>query len=184
VIIPGNDPYIQPSFSLGDRLRRGLWGMAWLLLFRPSPRPLHGWRAGLLRVFGATVGHGVHVYPGVRIWAPWKLTVGDYVGIGDGVNLYNMGSITIGDRCVVSQGAHLCAGSHDIDSTNFQLIAAPITLEDRVWICTESYIGLGVRIAEGCVIGARAVMTKSALEAWTVWAGNPAQPIRKRRGPE
>ena len=180
MILAGNDPTVQPSFSLGNRLARVLWGVVWLLLFRASPRPLHAWRAWLLRLFGARIGHGVHVYPAARIWAPWQLEIGDEVGIADGVTLYNMAPMRIGRRCVISQGAHLCGGSHDIDSANFQLIAAPITLEPHVWVCAEAFVGPGVRIAEGCVVGARAVLMKSAAEPWTVWVGNPAALKRQR----
>ena len=53
-----------------NQLGRALWGIAWLLLYRPSPRPLHGWRRLLLRCFGARVGRGAHPYPSARIWAP------------------------------------------------------------------------------------------------------------------
>ena len=181
MIIQGNDPYTQPSFSLGNRLTRALWGFVWLLLFRPSPCSFHAWRSLLLRLFGAQLGEKVHVYPNVKIWLPALLVVGNRVGIADGVTLYNMATIHIGDNCVVSQGAHLCAGSHDIDSANFQLITKPITLKAHVWVCAEAFIGPGVNIAEGCVLGARAVVVKNITDPWTVWAGNPAIMKRTRK---
>jgi putative colanic acid biosynthesis acetyltransferase WcaF len=184
MIIQGNNPYTQPSFSLGNRVMRALWGIVWLLLFRPSPRPFHIWRGGLLRLFGAKLGTQVHVYPNVKIWAPWQLVIGDNVGLADGVTLYNMAPITIGDYCVVSQSAHLCGGSHDIDSNNFQLIAKPIMLEKNVWVCAEVFVGPGVTIAEGCVLGARAVVVKSIVEPWSVWVGNPAVMKRMRKKKE
>jgi putative colanic acid biosynthesis acetyltransferase WcaF len=180
MIIQGNDPFTQPSFSLYNRTLRGLWGIVWLLLFRPSPRPFHAWRRMLLRLFGARLGQYVNVHAGVKIWAPWMLTIGNHVGIASGVSLYNMAPIVIGDNCVVSQGAHLCAGSHDIDSQNFQLVAMPITLEKNVWVCAGVFIGPGVRIAEGCVLGAHAVVVKSIANSWSVWAGNPALMKRMR----
>jgi putative colanic acid biosynthesis acetyltransferase WcaF len=182
MIIQGSDPYTQASFSLGNRVMRALWGVVWLLFFRPSPRLLHAWRRLLLRLFGAKLGRHVNVYPNVKIWAPWQLIIGDKVGIADGVTLYNMALMEIGDCCVVSQGAHLCGGTHDIDSANFQLVAKPIKLEKNVWVCAEAFIGPGVTIAEGCVLGARAVVVKSIAEPWSVWAGNPAvkKKMRKR----
>ena len=181
MIIQGNDPYTQPSFSLQNRIMRAIWGVVWLILFRTSPRPFHVWRRFLLRLFGANLGKHVNVYPTVKIWAPWALSIGDYVGVADGVKLYNMASITIGDYCVISQGAHLCAGSHDIDSSNFQLITKPISLESYVWVCAEAFVGPGVQLSEGCVLGARAVVVKSIVESWTVWAGNPAVMKRLRK---
>ena len=162
-------------------MARSLWAIVYTLLFRPSPRPLHAWRAFLLRLFGARLGQHVHVYPGVKIWAPWQLEIGHRVGVADGVTLYNMAPIAIGDNCVVSQGAHLCTGSHDIDSDNFQLIAKPITLHANAWVCAEAFVGPGVEVAEGCVLGARSVVVKSIAEPWTVWVGNPAVYKRQRK---
>ena len=182
MIIDGADGTRAPSFSLQNRLMRGIWGVVWFLLFRLSPRPFHAWRALLLRLFGARIGQNVHVYPGVRVWAPWNLEIGNDSGIGSGVNLYSMARIRIGDRCVVSQGAHLCSGSHDYNSPNFQLIAEPINIGDRVWICTEAFIGPGVNVHFGSVVGARAVLTKSTTEPSYVWAGNPAVKRSRRSG--
>ena len=180
MILQGNNPTTGPSFSRGNRLARALWGLVWLLLFRPSPRPLHGWRNLLLRLFGAQLGRHVHIHASVQVWAPWQLTVGNYVGIGDGARLYNMAALEIGDYCVVSQGAHLCGGSHDTESANFQLVARAIWLEPHVWVAADAFVGPGVRIATGCVIGARAVVMKSISRPWTVWSGNPAEYRRER----
>ena len=180
MIIEDNDPYTQPSFSLRNRVARGAWGIVWLLLFRFSPNPVHSWRNVLLRTFGAELGRDVHIYPSVRVWAPWQLRVGDRVGIANGATIYNMALITIGSNTVISQGAHLCGGTHDIDSSNFQLVAKPINIGNNVWICAEAFVGPGVSVADGCVLAARCVVTKSIAEPWTVWAGNPANKKRKR----
>jgi putative colanic acid biosynthesis acetyltransferase WcaF len=136
-ILEKNDPYQEPSFSLGNRVLRTLWNLTYLLLFRFSPRPFHGWRAFLLKCFGAKLGRHCHVYPRSRIWAPWNLVLGDFSGFADDVNCYNMATVTLGKRVVVSQGVHLCTGTHDQESPNFQLIAKPIMLGDRAWLCAE-----------------------------------------------
>ncbi|MHA7679402.1 LbetaH domain-containing protein [Cupriavidus sp. PET2-C1] len=180
MILQGNDPTTGASFSLGNRIQRQLWHWAWLCLFRPSPRPLHAWRAALLRLFGAQLGAHVHIYPGAKIWAPWNLRVGSHVGVADGVTLYNMAPIVIGDFCVVSQGAHLCTGTHDYNSANFQLVAHPIVLAAHVWICAEAFVSPGVTLAEGAVIAPRAVVSKSLRTPWTVYGGIPARAISTR----
>lgn len=181
-ILKGRPAFSGPSFSLGNRIRRAVWNVVWCLLFLPSPRGFHAWRAFLLRLFGATIGPQCHIYPRVRIWAPWQLRTGCKVGIANGVNLYNMADIDIGDYCVISQGAHLCGGSHDIDSPDFQLVASPIRLDRYVWVCAEAFVGPGVHLPEGVVIGARAVLMRSVPEPWSVWAGNPAS-FRRTRSP-
>jgi putative colanic acid biosynthesis acetyltransferase WcaF len=174
------DTYTGASFSKQDRLRRLVWSFVAGLLFRPSPRPLHAWRSFLLRMFGAKVGKGVHVYPGVKIWAPWNLELADECGIANGVTLYSQGKICIGRRTVVSQGAHLCAGTHDYTKPGFPLIALPIFIGDYAWVAAETFIHPGIHVGEGCVIGARAVVTKD-MPQWMVCAGHPCQPIKERK---
>lgn len=178
-ILKDVDPYRSPSFSIGNRLARLAWGIVDSTLFRFSPRPFHGWRAFLLRCFGAKLGKGCHVYPGARIWAPWNLVMEDEAGMADGVTCYSMATITLGRRVVVSQGAHLCTGTHDYESPKFQLYALPISVGANAWLCAECFIGPGVVIGEGAVIGARSVVTKSMPERM-VCAGNPCKPIKPR----
>jgi len=125
------------------------------------------------------VGKGVHVYPGVKIWAPWNLQLGDECGIASGATLYSQGKISIGYRAVVSQGAHLCAGTHDYNRLGFPLVTMPIVVKDHAWIAAEAFVHPGVTIGEGCVIGARSVVNKD-MPAWTVCAGYPCKPIKER----
>lgn len=175
----GIDPRREATFTFGNRFRRTLWGVVYAVLFRPSPRPFHAWRAFLLRAFGARIGAGCHVYAKARVWAPWNLELGEEVGIADDVNLYTMAPIAIGERAVISQGAHLCTGTHDYEDPNFRLYAKPIRIGAEAWVCAEAFVGPGVEVGEGAVVGARAVVTRN-VEPWTVCAGNPAKAIRKR----
>lgn len=169
-----------PSFSLKNRLARVVWNVVYWLLFRTSPRPLHHWRSFLLRCFGARVGKGVHVYPRVKVWAPWNLEIDDEAGIADGVTLYSQGKISIGRRVVISQGAHLVAGTHDYTDPGFPLITKPITIKDHVWVAAEAFIHPGVIIDEGAVIGARSVVSRN-MPAWMVCAGHPCVPLKERK---
>jgi putative colanic acid biosynthesis acetyltransferase WcaF len=173
------DTYTGASFSLPNRIRRLGWNMTYIVLFRYSPRILHGWRNFLLRCFGAKIGRGVHVYPAARIWAPWNLQLGDLVGIGDGVILYCQGKIIVGSRASISQGSHICTGTHDYTKEGHPLVTAPIIIHERAWIAAEVFIHPGVTIGEGAVVGARSVVIKD-LPAWMICAGNPCKPIKER----
>lgn len=182
VILQGADLKTGPSFSFSNRAMRAVWGMAWLVLFRPTPRTANRWRQWILRLFGAKLGQNFRIHGSCKVWAPWQLRVGDFVSVGEGAHFYNMAPITVGDRAVISQGAHLCAGTHDYNSPNFQLIAKPITVGHDAWICTEAFIGPGVDVPPGCVVGARSVMTRSPVDgAWQVFAGNPVKKIKHRQ---
>ena len=171
--------YTGASFSARNRFARMLWGIVYTIFFKYSPRPLHQWRSLLLRLFGAKVGKGVHVYPGVKIWAPWNIEFGDECGVGGGAILYSQGKIILGYRCIISQGAYICTGSHDYTKQGHPLITAPITVEALAWVAAEAFIHPGVTIGEGAVIGARSVVIKD-MPAWTVCAGNPCKVLKNR----
>jgi putative colanic acid biosynthesis acetyltransferase WcaF len=90
-----------------------------------------------------------------------------------------MGKIIIGRRAVISQGAHLVAGTHDYTKSGFPLVTRPINIGDHVWIAAEAFVHPGISIGEGCVIGARSVVTKD-MPTWMVCAGHPCNPIKER----
>lgn len=173
------DTHTDPSFSLSNRIARVGWDFAYIILFKFTPRPFHFWRSFLLRLFGAEIGKGVHVYPKVKIWAPWNLSIGDFSGIANDVILYSQDKIEIGSYAVISQGSHLCTGTHDYQKKGFPLYTRPITIGNNTWVAADVFIHPGVVIGEGCVIGARSVVS-SSMPAWKVCAGYPCKPIKER----
>jgi putative colanic acid biosynthesis acetyltransferase WcaF len=168
---------LRPSFPLGDRLRRQCWTLVWLLFFRPTPRPFHGWRRFVLRCFGAQVGRHAHIYAGAKIWAPWNLVVGAGAAIADGVEVYNPSTIEIREGAIVSQGAYLCGASHEYESRHFRLVSKPIVVGARAWVAARAIVQMGVTLGDGCVVAAGSVVTRD-MPAWTVCAGVPCRPIR------
>lgn len=166
------------KYSTHELILRVLWGGG-RFLFRNSPRIYFGFRRALLRLYGANVGKSVNIYPSAVIYMPWNLSIGDYSAIGEDALIYNLGQITIGNNATISHRAHLCAGTHDYRNPTLPLLKPPITIEDNVWICAQAFVGPGVTVREGAVVGAAAVVSKD-VEAWTVVAGNPAVPIKQR----
>lgn len=167
------------SYPFSHRLFRLVWAWTWLLLASWTPAPLHRWRVFLLRMAGAEIHPSAHVYGSARIWYPPNLQMRKHACLGPKVNCYNMATISLGDGAIVSQGAHLCAGSHNIDGPHFQLVVRAIDIGSQAWIAAESFVGPGVVVGEGAVIGARSVIFKDAAP-WGVYAGNPARFIRMR----
>lgn len=173
------DTHTGASFSFSNKLARVIWSVVYLFLFKYSPKPLHTWRSFILRCFGAKVGKGVHIYPGVKIWAPWNLILADQCGVASGAELYSQGIITIGKRAVISQGSYICTGTHDYTKDGFPLYTLPITIGDNVWIAADAFVHPGVTIGNGTVIGARSVVTKDMPE-WKVCAGFPCKVLKDR----
>lgn len=166
--------------GLRNKLRRTLWNITYILAFRPFCLScFDSWRLFLLRLFGARLHPTAHIYSSVKIWAPWNLEMDAFSCLAPSVDCYNTDLIRIGKNTIVSQKSYLCASSHDISDPYFSLITAPIIIEDQVWIAADSFIGMGVTIHQGAVVGARSCVFKD-VAPWTVVGGNPAKEIKKR----
>jgi len=168
------------SFTFRNRLYRSVWNICWLSLASWTPPQARRWRRFLLRLFGAQIAPTATIYSSARIWAPANLVVQDYACIGPAVTIYSMARVTFEQYALASQGAHICTGTHDIDDEHFQLKAFPIVICFRAWIAAEAFVGPGVTVGEGAVLGARACAF-SNLEPWMVYVGNPARPLKPRR---
>lgn len=162
------------------QLVRFLWTIVWSVLARPLPRSVgSSWKRFLLRLFGAKIDSTAVVYSSTKIYYPANLEMSAYSCLASDVNCYNVDLIKIGANTTVSQGAFLCTASHDITNPLSPLITAPIVIEDQVWIGAKAYIGMGVTIKQGAVVGATASVYKN-VEPWTVVGGNPARFIKER----
>ncbi|RXG85990.1 putative colanic acid biosynthesis acetyltransferase [Bradyrhizobium vignae] len=169
----------RASFPLRNRVLRFLWGAVRIVLFAPSPRPFHAWRAFLLRCFGASLGRDCRIYPKAQVWAPWNLKCDDFVGVADGAIIYNPAPISLATYAIVSQEAYLCGATHDYMKPHFPLVSSQITIGRYAWICARATVQPGVRVGDGAVLGLGAVATKD-LDPWKVYAGIPARFVKDR----
>ncbi len=161
-----------------EQLRRIGWAAGrWLL--RLSPRPCFAFRRAVLRLFGARIGAHVHVYPSTHLYMPWNVEIGAWSALGEDVLIYSLGKVTIGEKVTLSYRSHVCAGTHDFSDPALPLVRPPVTLEDGAWIGTEAFIGPGVVVKAGAIVGARAVVVKD-VEPMLIVAGNPARVVGRR----
>ena len=165
------------------KMKRVVWNVAAALLFRPFITPVfRKWRLLLLRLFGAQVEWDANVYASVKIWAPWRLRMGHRTCLGPEVICYNQDWVVLEDDAIVSQYSYLCTAGHDTSRANTAdegLITAPIVLRNGAWIGSRAFVGMGVEIGKGAVVGATASVYKN-VEPWTVVGGNPAKVLKKR----
>lgn len=171
---------MPPSFRGRSALFVQLWWAVDSLLFRGSPQFMYRFRVFLLRLFGASVGVGVVIRPTVRITYPWKVTIGDYAWIGDDVTLYSLGEINIGPHSVVSQGSYICGGDHDYGDVSFPIRGKATSIGRECWVAAQTFVAPGVRIGDGCVVGARSSVF-SDLPSGHVCMGAPCRPVKPRR---
>jgi len=169
----------KSPYSPGEKLARVAWGAVEGTLFRASFHNWYGFRRQLLRAFGAKLHATANVRRTVRIECPWNLEIGAGSSIGDRAILYCLGRVRIGARVTVSQGAHLCAGTHDSRRRDLPLVRPTINVGDDAWIAAEAFVGPRVRVGDGTILAARAVAFHD-LEPWSIYLGNPAVRIRDR----
>ncbi len=163
-------------------VRRLMWSFVQATLYRWSFHTFNRWRAMLLRLFGAKIGHGCLLRRTSTVYYPWLLEMGSVCCLGDMAQIYNLGKVTLGDRVTISQEAYICAGSHDYTDLTMPLLTPPVVLKDDCWICARAFVGPGVTIGEGAIVGAVAVAMRDVPD-WTIVAGNPAKFIKVREKP-
>lgn len=161
------------------RCREAAWIALRSILFLHCPLPCYRLRSRALTAFGARVGRGVAIKPGVNITFPWRLTIGNHCWLGEETWVLDLAPVTIGSNVCVSQRAFLCTGSHDWSDPLFRLTTAPIVIGDGAWICANVFVGPGVTVGKGAVATAGSVVTGD-LPAGMICSGNPCVPVRRR----
>ncbi|MEO1126833.1 MAG: hormogonium polysaccharide biosynthesis acetyltransferase HpsU [Cyanobacteria bacterium J06639_16] len=156
-----------------------LWWLVQAIAFPLTLHAHHAPRRALLKLFGAKVGKGVIIRSTARFTYPWNVEIGDYSWVGDDVVFYSLDKIRIGCHCVISQETYLCTGSHDASDPAFGLVTGPITIENGVWIATDCFIGLDVRIGANALVGARSSVFND-LPPLQICLGSPCRPKRLR----
>jgi len=164
---------------LGDRcagqLGLSIRPMLRILSYFPSQRI----RLAILRATAARIGVDVVLEPGVRVLSPWRLLIGSHTNIGRHVHLDARGYLSIGDNVNISDEAAVWTAEHDIQSPNFVMTRARVTIENRVWVGFRSIVLPGVTLGEGCIVASGSIVTKD-VPPFSVVAGVPARVIGKR----
>jgi acetyltransferase-like isoleucine patch superfamily enzyme len=133
------------------------------------------------------IGKRCIIHPGAML-LPYDgfIKLGDDCSVNPYTILYGHGGLTIGNGVRIATHAVMIPANHmynDPEIPIFQqgVTMEGITIEDDVWVGCNVTILDGVRIGKGSVIAAGSVVTKD-VESYTVVAGTPARPIKKRGG--
>lgn len=159
---------------------RALWFLVNARVLQNPANPSSAIKKAVLRAFGAKIGKGVFLKPGINIKNPWLLEIGDDCWIGEGVWLDNLEPITIGANVCISQGAYLCTGNHDWSDPAMAYTSGAIHVEDGAWICARATVMSGITVGRNAIVGAGALLARDAEAGW-IYTGNPAQQLKKRK---
>ena len=117
----------------------------------------------------------------------WDLRIGDNSGVG--VNALISPKVSIGNDVMMGPDCMMFTSNHGLTRTDVPMWLQessepePIIIGDDVWIGARVIILPGIRIGNGAVIGAGAVVTKD-VPAYEVWGGNPAKKLKSRKPDE
>lgn len=167
-------PAWQPGAPLPVRT---LWFCAGAPLLSARWLPGSAWRVLLLRAFGARIGSGSRLKPGLRVKFPWRLQVGHHCWLAEDAWLNNLAPISLGDRVCLSQGTYLCNGNHNFRSPGFNMHLAPITIGPMPGSPQAPCSPPGTVIGAGVVVALSAVVSGTVLPGAIV-RGNPAVMVR------
>ena len=175
-----NNSIYRTTIDIGAwKGKQFLWYFTNVLFFKNPLNIFSGLKVFLLKLFGARIGKGVIIKPGVNIKYPWKLSIGSNSWIGESVWIDNLSDVFIGRNVTLSQGALLLTGSHDHTKEAFDFISFPIILEDGVWIGSKAIVFGGVTCQTHSVLGMNSVAEKN-LKAYIIYKGNPSIPVIAR----
>lgn len=125
---------------------------------------------------GASIAIGSHVgMSSTRLWIARSLTIGRNVSIGAGVLIIDTDCHPKDFRL----RRHDAPARFSAQELHEATAAAPIVIEDDVWIGAGATVLKGVTIGARTIVGAGSVVTRS-LPPDSIAAGNPCRVIRKR----
>lgn len=111
-----------------------------------------------------------------------KCTIGENSGIGAFAKL---GVVHIGDNVMMGKDCIIITSNHNFDRLDIPMCDqgsdddSPVYIGNDVWIGDRVIILPGIRIGNGCIIGAGSVVTHNVSD-FDIVAGNPAKVIRSR----
>lgn len=133
------------------------------------------------RIIGKPVDKTFRLFPPFYTNCGKHITVGKRVFINTGCHFHDQGGIVLGDGVFVSSNVVLSTVNHDFDPTKRSTsYPSPIVIGNNVWIGASVTVVPGVRIGDGSIVGAGAVVTRD-VPPNTIVAGVPARIIRPIR---
>lgn len=110
------------------------------------------------------------------------ITIGSKVRL-NGATFQAAKSISVGDNTIVGSATISDTDFHKFENPDHimfgNVIEKPVQIGNNCWICGQSAILKGVKIADGAVVGFRAVVTKD-VPPNVVVAGNPAVIVKTK----
>ena len=126
------------------------------------------------------IGIGSTIHMWANFFQPNNIEIGEDTIIGDHVFLDGRAKLKIGNHVDVASSVMIYNSEHDLESSDFSAILAPVEIGDYVFIGPRVIIMPGVKIGKGAVVAGGAVVTKD-VDSFTIVGGVPAKEIGTRK---
>lgn len=175
-----NASYDKSKHKMGAlKLKFFLWYFVNIIFFINPLNPFSFLKIRFLKLFGAKIGYGVLLKPGINIKYPWKLEIGNHSWIGERVWIDNVEPVRIEDHTCLSQGCLILTGNHNYKKKSFDLLAKKIIIKKGAWIGANAVVTAGVICETHSILSVGSIAT-SNLSAYGIYQGNPAVCVRQR----
>ena len=146
-------------------------------------------RTKVIPKYFKAAGNNTYIDRHVRFYGAHHLSVGNDVAFAEDGFVQAQGGVTIGDNTIFGPGIKIWTTTHKFGSADVPIAQQgfeknPVTIGKGVWIGANVFLMPGVRIPDGCVVSAGAVVGIKEYPSFSIIAGNPARVIGTREPQE
>ncbi len=142
--------------------------------------PSHLIRKFFYRLAGIKIGKDSAIHMWANFFDPRGVEIGNDTIVGDHSFLDGRDQLKVGNHVDIASQVLIYNSQHDLEDGNFKAFTAPVEIGDYVFIGPRAIILPGVRIGNGAVVAASAVVTKDVGE-FKIVGGVPAKEIGERK---
>lgn len=170
----------EVSKKIISRIKNYILDFELMLLRWVGYIPFHNVRKIFYILAGIEIGKGSTIHMWANFFMPKNINIGQDTIVGDHIFLDGRAKLKIGNHVDIASQVMIYNSEHDLDSTTFKAREEKVEIGDYVFIGPRVIILPGVKIGNGGIVAAGAVVTKDVPD-FAIVGGVPAKIIGERK---